>query len=156
MRRRRRAGDDHGSAVVEFVWLAILLLIPLIYVVMTAVSVQRTAFGLTEAAREAGRAYATAGSDAAGRARAAAAAQLAMRDQGVSWRPTAPVVSCGSCSYAPGSTFTVDLHARVRLPLMPGWLCGDRCAIAIPVSAHHRERISCFAGSGPPQPGSRC
>src|SRR5207302_2756298 len=61
---------DDGSAVVEFVWLAVLLLVPLVYVVMAALSVQRAAFAETAAAREAARAYATAGSDAVGEERA--------------------------------------------------------------------------------------
>ena len=140
--------DDSGSAIVEFVLLAILLLVPLVYVVLTAVSVQRAAFGVTQAAREAARAYATAGSDAAGEQHALAAARLAFDDQGVEWTPSGRVVSCGTCSYAGGSFFTVDLHARVRLPLVPHWLCGTRCVAAIGVSAHHRERLDCYSGAG--------
>ena len=38
---------DDGSALVEFTWLAILLMIPLVYVVLAAVSVQRAAFATT-------------------------------------------------------------------------------------------------------------
>jgi len=142
---RRR---DDGSAVVEFVWLAVLLLVPLLYVVLAAVTVQRTAFGLTTAAREAGRAYATAGSDAAGERRAELAARLAMRDQGVEWTPGGRVVSCGECTYAVGSTFSVDVRAQVRLPLIPRWMCGSRCVAGITVSAHHRERLDCYSGLG--------
>jgi heme exporter protein D len=143
-----RRADDGGSAIVEFVWLAVLLLVPLVYVVLTAVSVQRTAFGLTEAAREAARAYATAGSDSAGEQRAEAAAALALRDQGVRWSPSGRIVSCGDCSYAAGSTISVDLHVQVPLPLVPRWLCGGRCVAGIGVSAHHRERLDCFSGTG--------
>jgi len=139
---------DDGSAVVEFTWLAVLLLVPLLYIVLAAVTVQRTAFGLTTAAREAGRAYATAGSDAEGERRAELAAQLAMHDQGVQWAPDGPLVSCGDCSYAAGSTFSVDVRARVRLPLIPTWLCGERCIAGIAVSAHHREHLDCYSGAG--------
>jgi hypothetical protein len=142
-----RQGDD-GSAIVEFVWLAVLLLVPLLYVVLTAVTVQRTAFGMTTAAREAARAYATAGSDQSGEQRAEAAARLAMNDQRVRWAPDGRVVSCGDCSYAAGSTFVVELHALVRLPLVPRWLCASRCLAGITVSAHHRETLDCFAGTG--------
>jgi hypothetical protein len=147
---------DEGSALVEFVWLAILLMVPLVYVVISAVSLQRSAFGLTSAARDAGRAYATAGSDDLGERRAEHAVELAMRDQGVAWRPTGRVVSCGSCSYAPGSSFTVVLHTTVALPLVPHWLCGRLCVAGIPVSTHHHERISCYAGTGPVEPGAPC
>jgi hypothetical protein len=153
------SGDDRadrGSALVEFVWLALLLMIPLVYIVLSAVSVQRDAFGLTAAARDAGRAYATSGSDAVGEQRAEDAVALAMHDQGIAWHPTGRVVECGACTYAPGSTFTVDLHSRVVLPLVPSWLCGHTCIAGIGVSARHTERISCFAGTGPSAPDSGC
>src|SRR3954452_6660468 len=103
----------------EFTWLAILLMIPLVYVVLAAVSVQRAAFATTAAAREAARAYASAGSDAEGEQRAEAAVALAMHDQGVRWSPSGRVVRCGTCDFAPGSPFTVDLRSRVALPFVP-------------------------------------
>jgi hypothetical protein len=146
-RVRRLRGDD-GSAIVEFVYLAILLMVPLVYVVLAAVTVQRTAFAQTSAAREAARAYATAPSDAEGERRAELAVALAMRDQGVDWQPHGRVISCGQCTFAPGSTFTVDLSTLVRLPFVPDWLCNERCLAGITVSAHHRDRIDCFAGTG--------
>jgi hypothetical protein len=149
-------GRDDGSAVVEFVWLAVLLMVPLVYVVITAVSLQRSAFAITEAARDAGRAYATAGSDRLGERRAEQAVALALRDQGIRWRPSGRVVSCGRCAYAPGSAFTVTLRTRVALALVPHWMCGHVCVAGIPVSARHSERISCYAGTGPPAPGAPC
>jgi hypothetical protein len=143
---------DDGSAIVEFVFLAVLLLVPLVYVVLTAVSVQRAAFGMTAAARDAGRAYATAGSDGLGEARAEAAARLALSDQGVHWAPQGRVVRCNPCAYAPGSTFTVSLSTEIPLPLVPSMLCTARCIAAIGVAAHHTERISCYSGTGVPDP----
>jgi hypothetical protein len=151
----RRSPED-GSAIVEFVWLAVLLMVPLVYVVLTAVSLQRAAFGVTAAARDAGRAYATAGSDALGERRAERATELALHDQGVRWSPNGRVVGCGSCSYAPGSTFTVELHTRVKLPLLPGWMCGHACLAGITVSARHSEQISCYSGTGEPDVDARC
>lgn len=147
-RRRVRADVDAGSAIVEFCWLAILLMVPLVYVVLTGVSLQRAAFAETSAARDAARAYATAGSDAEGERRAEQAVALALRDQGISWSPAGRVVSCGACDYQPGSTFTVDLRSVVALPFVPHWLCGDRCVAGITVSAHHSERIDCYAATG--------
>lgn len=153
---RGRGSDEQGSALVEFVWLAVLLMVPLVYVVLTAVSIQRAAFGVTAATRDGARAYATAGSDTAGERRAEQAMALAMHDQGVSWTPSGRVVSCGSCDYSPGSTFTVALSQRVELPLLPTWLCGRECLAGITVSAHHTERISCYSGTGAPDPDARC
>lgn len=141
---------EAGSALVEFVFLTVLLLVPLVYVVLTAVAVQRSAFGVTAAAREAGRAYATAGSDRLGEARAEAAVRLAMHDQGVGWSPVGRVVRCAPCSYVPGSRFSVTVAVKVPLPLLPSWMCGHRCSAGIRVTAHHQERISCFAGTAAP------
>lgn len=154
MRHRRHRED--GTAMVEFIWLAILLMIPLVYVILSALSVQRAAFAATSAVRDAARAYATAGSDAEGEVRAEQAVALAMRDQGVAWTPEGRVISCGDCSFEPGSTFSVDIQTTVKLPFVPAWLCGERCAAGIPVSAHHRERIDCFAGTGAIAAGAAC
>jgi hypothetical protein len=151
-----RLRSDAGSAIVEFVWLAVLLMIPLVYVVLAALSVQRSAFASTTAAREAARAYATAGSDAEGEQRAEAAVAMAMHDQGVTWMPQGRVIECGDCTFAPGSAFSVDIRTTVALPFVPGWLCGERCVAGIPISAHHRERIDCFAGTGARVEDSTC
>jgi Flp pilus assembly protein TadG len=114
--------DDDGSAMVEFVYLAVLLMIPLVYVLTTVFQVQRSAFGVTEAARQAGRAYATAASDAEGRARADAAAALALHDQGVGLDE--PVHLTASDGVAPGSVVRVQVLHRVPLPLLGGLFSG--------------------------------
>jgi hypothetical protein len=53
---RRR--DEQGSALVELTWLGILLLVPILWIVLSASEVQRGAFATSAAARAAGRAYA--------------------------------------------------------------------------------------------------
>ena len=148
MSRLRPHRCDAGSALVEFTWLAVLLMIPLVYVVLTALSLQRAAFAETAAAREAARAYATAGSDAEGERRAEEAVALAMRDQGISWSPTGRVIDCGPCDYQPGSSFIVDLHRVVALPFVPRWMCDHRCIAGIAVSAEHHGRIDCYDALG--------
>lgn len=129
MSRLRR---EDGSALLEFTYLAILLMVPLVYVLTIVFQVQRAAFGVTEAARQAGRAYATADSDAQGRARAELAAQLAMRDQGLALAGPPEVVP--SDGVAPGSTVRVEVLHRVPLPLVGG-LFGDVVPPNIPVRA---------------------
>ena len=62
----RRPTGDAGNALVEFTYLAVLLMVPLVYVLLAGFQVQRAAFGVTEAARQAGRAYARADSGAEG------------------------------------------------------------------------------------------
>ena len=55
----RVAHDERGSAVVEFVVLGVLMLVPLIYLVMMMARLQAGSFAVSQAAREAGRAYVT-------------------------------------------------------------------------------------------------
>jgi len=75
--------SESGSAIVEVVWLGILLLIPMVWIVLSVFEVQRGAFGVTAAARSAGRAYALAPDDVSGEQQATAAAAVAMADQGL-------------------------------------------------------------------------
>ena len=46
--------SESGTVLVEVTWLAILLLVPLLYVVLSVFEVQRAAFAATAAARAAG------------------------------------------------------------------------------------------------------
>jgi len=78
----RRARSERGSAVVEFVFLTVLLLVPLFYLVMTVSRVQAGAYAASAAAREAGRAFVTAEDDGAAFRRAELAAGIAFEDQG--------------------------------------------------------------------------
>jgi hypothetical protein len=142
----RLGRGDAGSALLEFVVLAVLLMIPLAYLVLIAARVEGAAFGVTTAARDAGRAYATSGSDALGRVRALLAAQLALAADGVRLPAGDVRISCGPCTYAPGSPVSVTVSYRVPLPGLPAALCsGASCLAAIPVSATHLERLPCFA-----------
>src|SRR6476661_4230607 len=80
--RRWMAPTERGSAVVEFVFLAVLLMVPLFYLVMVLARLQAGAYAVSGAAREAGRAYTTARVPAQAPARAEAAAGVAFSDQG--------------------------------------------------------------------------
>ncbi|WP_163570403.1 hypothetical protein [Fodinicola feengrottensis] len=84
----RSVRSDDGSTIVEFVFLGIVILVPLMYVVLLASDLQRNAFGVTEAARQAGRAYATADDEGSARRRADYAMGLA-RSPTRDCRPTA-------------------------------------------------------------------
>ena len=127
---RHRLGDhDRGSAIVEFVFIALVVFVPLVYLVAGFSSVQRGVFASTAAAREAGRAIATAPDPVTGQARAERAAQLAVEDQSVDATDVrlayAPAGSgCDAAgSYTPtllpGEEFSVCVTVTVRVPLLP-------------------------------------
>lgn len=137
--RRRRTED--GTALVEFTWLAILLMIPLVYIMLTVFDVQRGAFGVTAASRAAARAYSLAESDAQGHARAQTAAAVAMRDQGFDAAPAIDV-SCTTspACLLPGSVITVRVTQQVTLPLIPDVLGGGSPSFR--VESEHTVPIS--------------
>lgn len=125
---------ERGSALVEFQVLAVLLLVPLVYVLLAALDVQRAVLGATQAAREAGRVAASTGSEPAARY----AAALALRDQGVDPSAVGVVFSCPSGCQTPGASVTVAVSTRVWLPFLPDVLAD---VAAIPVSATHTSPI---------------
>jgi Flp pilus assembly protein TadG len=140
MSRWSRSRDEQGSAVVEFSWLALLMLVPLVYVMLAVFDVQRAAYGATAATRAAGRAFiiVPAGlTEDDARARAFEAARLAMKDQGMELSPGQLKITCNPACLEPGSTVTVELDTEVPLPLIPDALGGERPAIHI--TASHTE-----------------
>jgi hypothetical protein len=129
-----RSRDERGTALVEVTWLSILLLVPLVYVVLAVFEVQRSAFAVDAATRAAGRAYSLAPSEAAGAARARAAAAVALGDQGLSLRRGALRVSCSPTPHdclAPGAVIRVSMVYPVALPLMPSALGGNTPSIRV-------------------------
>lgn len=140
MRRR----DESGTALVEVTWLAILLLVPLVYLVLAVYDVQRHAFATTAAARAAGRAFVLAPDVAQGSTAARAAAEVALLDQGVDAGAVDLRLTCrpaGHC-LAPGSVVRVDVRSQVRLPLVPSALGGG--APSIRVDARHTVPYGTF------------
>ena len=140
---RRR--DDTGTALVEMSWLALLLLVPLVYLLLAVFDVQRASYGVSAATRAAGRAYVLAPDVGTAQARAAQAAAVALRDQGLALDPGALVISClptaGAC-LQPGSSAQVVLSVQVRLPLVPDALFG--AAPSIRVSSTHISPYGTF------------
>lgn len=143
--RRGRQTGEQGSALVELTWLGILLLIPMLWIVMSVFEVQRGAFGVSAAARAAGRAYALAPTDAEGRRRAEQVARQALADQGLNNVPLDVLVSCtpypANC-HSGTSIITVHISSRVDLPLMPEVLGGNAPSFAL--DATHTVPIGQF------------
>lgn len=144
---------ERGSALIEFVGLATLMIIPVFYLVLVAGRVEGAAFAAQGAAEAAGRAYATAGSDGLGQQRAHLAADLVLGDAG--FTSTALVqVECGACTYAPGSLVAVLVSVRVPLPGLPAGFCSAHsCLAAVVVHATHRERLPCYTAGVPSSSG---
>jgi hypothetical protein len=140
----RTPRDESGTALVEVTWLAILLLVPLVYTVLAVYDVQRHAFASTAAARAAGRAFVLAPDVSQATAAARTAAAVALADQHVDAGGVDLRLTChpaGDC-LAPGSVVRVDVRTQVRLPLVPTAL-GDG-APSIRVEARHSVPYGTF------------
>ncbi len=133
-------GDD-GNAIVEFVYLAVLLMVPLVYVLLTVFQVQRAAFAASSAAREAGRVFVTAEDVAVAEERARTAAGIVLGDSGLSLDDDDLRISCSSSPcLEPGSRVVVVVAHRVTLPLLPK-VFGDRGPASVTVASEHLEVV---------------
>jgi hypothetical protein len=125
-------GGDAGSAIIEFVFVAVMVMVPLVYLVVAVAAVQRSQLGVAQAAREAGRAFATSSGPAQAQVRVAAAVRLALSAEGLPDDAAVRYVAYGAdCSgdpitprVEPGARFTVCVIRHSALPGVPSVLTG--------------------------------
>ncbi len=138
-----RHRHEQGSAVVEFVFLTVLVLIPLVYLVLTVARIQAGTYAVTQAAREAGRAYVTAEAPESASARAHAAAQIAFADFGFNGELE---LDCdGAPCLRPEGRITARATVRVPLPLVPD-VARAVVPLEIPVSSTSVSTVDRFRG----------
>lgn len=151
---RVRPRGERGSALVELTWLAIILLVPLVWIVISVFEVQQGAFATSAAARAAGRAYALAPDDATGAARAEAVVRHVLADQGTPGQRARVTVTCeapaGNC-HVGTSVITVRVDSAVDLPFFPAIL-GKRAA-SFSLDATHTVPIGQYVESAPDDDG---
>ncbi len=125
-----------------------LLLVPFVYVLLTVLQIQRAAYGATEAAQEAARAFVTSPTGALAQSRMQAAVALAFADQGVDRAAAEVTVRCSAdpC-LTPGATVTVFVGERVALPWVPTML--GHPAASIRVSATHAQMVDVYSAARP-------
>ncbi len=129
-----RGHDDGGTAIIEFVFVAVIVMLPLVYLVVAVASVQRNELAVSQAAREAGRAFATSETTDQALVRASVAARIALRDQGLPDDAALRYVGAGSdCAdeppavspqLRPGAEFTICVTRYVSIPAVPNVLAG--------------------------------
>ncbi len=127
---------EAGSALVEFVFLAVLLMIPVVYLVLTVGQLQAGAYAVAGAADQAAKVYVGAADPAAARAAAEEAVVLAMADYGFSKGDARLELSCnqGDCA-SPGSLITATVSLAVPLPLVSSLPGVDVTAATVDASA---------------------
>jgi hypothetical protein len=153
LRRRLRLGQvggagcvaQSGSALVEFVFLAVMLMVPLFYLVMVLGRLQAGAYGVSAAAREAGRAFVTAPVAAQARARAESAAGLAFADQGFEGAGRLVITCDDPMCQRPDSRVSVTATVSVPMPLVPAFF-SEIVPTRVPVIATHVVTVDRFGG----------
>jgi Flp pilus assembly protein TadG len=123
---------DAGSAIIEFVFVAVIVMVPLVYLIVAVAAVQRSQLAVSQAAREAGRAFATSGNPAQAQVRVAAAVRLALAAQHLPNDADVRYVAAGAgCSapaitpgLTPGAQFTVCVTRHTQVPGVPSVLAG--------------------------------
>jgi hypothetical protein len=126
--------DDDGRAMIEVIFLAVLLLIPTIYILVTVMRIQSATFAVTQGARDAARVMDSAPTLAVG------IAQLALTDQRVSAEGLdVRFVSAGSdCvsgsevppSLQPGDVYDICVVAIVTFPGVPSVVTGSNNTVS--------------------------
>ena len=132
--------DDAGSALVEFLGISLVLLVPTVYLVLVLGRIQAATFAAEGAAREAARVYVAADDPEQGGARALTAVAVALVDQGFEDDPAAALdVRCSAdpC-LTPGAEVAATVLVRVPLPFVPTFV-RDVLPLEVPVSA---ERVA--------------
>lgn len=111
---------QRGSAVVEFTFLGLLLMVPIVYLIVTVGQIQGGAFAVVGAADQAAKVYVAQPDAQSGREAAEQAVMLALADYGYPAENARMESSCvpADC-LAAGSAVTVTVHLSVPLPFVP-------------------------------------
>ena len=134
---------EEGRAIVEFIFLGVLLLLPLTYLVLTAARIQAASFSASLAGREAGRAFVTAASDDEGQDRARAAASLAFADFSFDDGAAVTVTCNGTPCLRPDGAVTSVASIEVQLPLVPDFIA-DHVPSSVTVTSTHVASVDRF------------
>ena len=130
----RDDGDD-GRAIIEVIFLAVLMLIPVLYIMINLLRLQSATFAVTQAARDAGRVVDAAPTMEEGIARAGQIAAIDLADQNfpndeLTLQFVAPGADChNSTPVTPtlnaGAVYDICVTAVVTLPGVPTVLTGN-------------------------------
>ena len=109
-----------GNATVEFTFLALLLMVPVVYFMVTVSQIQGGSFAVVGAADQAAKVFVTQRDPVSARIAAERSVLVALKDHGHEFEKASITFECDreSC-LAAGATVTVTVRLDVSLPLMP-------------------------------------
>lgn len=111
---------ERGSAVVEFTFLALLLLVPLVYFIITVGQIQGGSFAVVGAADQAAKVFVAQPDAATGQAAAEQATLIALADFGHDASAARVSTRCDPADcQAAGTAITVTVNLTIQLPFVP-------------------------------------
>ncbi len=145
----RDADSESGRAIVEVIFLAVLMLIPVTYILINLLRLQAATLAVTQAARDAGRAIDTAPTIGDGLTRAQQIAAIDLADQripdnGLTIQFTAPGTDCTPANTItptldPGAVYDICVTAIITLPGVPTIVTGTNNTITGVYTVHIGE-----------------
>lgn len=142
----KRAFEDTGSAVLEFLGGALVLLVPCVYAVLCFGSVEAATLSVEGAARNAARLFIDQHSSVAGSAVATRAVREALSDVPGLTQDTQVRTSCQPRCEGAGGLVTISVRARIELPLLPQWPA-TRFLTTVPIVASASQTSARFGAS---------
>ena len=142
--------DDDGSAPIEFIFVGLILLVPLVYLVIALGAVQNHSLGVEAGARHIARAISSASDSVDAETQAAAVRDAVIAEYGLDPAAADVEVTCaGTASNCPeaGATVIVTVRTSAALPLIPPILGLDHLA-RVPIEATAVQKVSRFWGAG--------
>ncbi|WP_313812247.1 hypothetical protein [Glutamicibacter sp.] len=111
----RTPNDQRGSAIVEFIFAATILIIPLTYLVFAVGALEAGSYAVVSAADQAAKVYAASGTPAQAEANAHSVISRAMRNFG--FEDAHSRIVCDPKCLEPGSVVTITVSLEVPLPV---------------------------------------
>ncbi|WP_440101899.1 TadE/TadG family type IV pilus assembly protein [Glutamicibacter mishrai] len=113
---RKTARDEDGSAIVEFVFAATVLLIPMVYLILAASHLQAGSYAVVGAADQAAKVFAISDTPVQAQLNARETVSRAMSNFGYTDATT--TISCDAECLSPGSVVTITVELDVPLPFV--------------------------------------
>lgn len=108
--------SQDGSAVVEFIFLAVLLMVPVVYLILTVGQVQGGAYAVVGASDQAAKVFVLHSDRPQAQQAAERAVHMAMEDMGFDPDNAQLIISCDGGCFTAGSTVRAYVKLRVELP----------------------------------------
>ena len=145
-----RQKPEAGSALIEFLALAFLMLIPVMFLVITLGRIQAGSFAADTAVRSGTRAFITSPDDATAALRAQVAVELAFADQGfdnLNLQDAVQITCTATPCLTPGELVTLELRTRIPIPGIPGFIGSDD-GVGVNLHASHTMLVDRYSEIG--------